>query len=160
MSFLNSASSAAALVFYLPGVCTHIDTEENRERPESGIFLKIRKNTIFNEQPVFKCIKVEKISYSLPTIHNGPLALSDLQWCHLLQSQVSQKTSLSEVSAGANYAVCHFLKSQVGALTLSAVGGQCRHLLQPQLGAGTYYTLKVSAATFRSLRYKISDASV
>ena len=26
--FLNSASSAAALVFYLPGVCTHTDTEE------------------------------------------------------------------------------------------------------------------------------------
>ena len=25
--FLNSASSAAALVFYLPGVCTHTDTE-------------------------------------------------------------------------------------------------------------------------------------
>ena len=24
--FLNSASSAAALVFYLPGVCTHTDT--------------------------------------------------------------------------------------------------------------------------------------
>ena len=25
--FLNSASTAAALVFYLPGVCTHTDTE-------------------------------------------------------------------------------------------------------------------------------------
>jgi len=25
--FLNSASSAAALMFYLPGVCTHTDTE-------------------------------------------------------------------------------------------------------------------------------------
>ena len=25
--FLNSASSAAALLFYLPGVCTHTDTE-------------------------------------------------------------------------------------------------------------------------------------
>ena len=27
MIFLNSASSVAALVFYLPGVCTHTDTE-------------------------------------------------------------------------------------------------------------------------------------
>ena len=34
--FLNSASSAAMLVFYLPGVCTHTDTEG--ERKESGIF--------------------------------------------------------------------------------------------------------------------------
>ena len=33
--FLNSLSSAAALVLYLPGVCTHTDTEE---RTESGIF--------------------------------------------------------------------------------------------------------------------------
>ena len=31
--FLNSASSAAALVFYLPGVCTHTDTER-KESPE------------------------------------------------------------------------------------------------------------------------------
>ena len=37
--FLNSVSSAAALVFYLPGVCVHTLTpRENRERPELGIF--------------------------------------------------------------------------------------------------------------------------
>ena len=37
--FLNSASPAAALVFYLPGVCVQTLTpRENRERPESGIF--------------------------------------------------------------------------------------------------------------------------
>ena len=30
--FLNSASSAAALVFYLPGVCTHTDAAEGRQR--------------------------------------------------------------------------------------------------------------------------------
>ena len=30
--FLNSASSAAALVFYLPGVCTHIDTERKQRK--------------------------------------------------------------------------------------------------------------------------------
>ena len=42
--FLNSASSAAALVFYLPGVCVHTLTpRENREMQESGTFLKIRK---------------------------------------------------------------------------------------------------------------------
>ena len=31
--FLNSASSAVALVFYLPGVCTHTDTE-GKQGPE------------------------------------------------------------------------------------------------------------------------------
>ena len=30
--YLNSASSAAALVLYLPGVCTHNDTEEKRKK--------------------------------------------------------------------------------------------------------------------------------
>ena len=30
--FLNSASSAAALVFYLPGVCTHTDTEGKQKK--------------------------------------------------------------------------------------------------------------------------------
>ena len=43
--FLNSASSAAALVFYLPIVSVHTLTpRENRKRPESGIFLKIQRN--------------------------------------------------------------------------------------------------------------------
>ena len=32
MIFLNSASSAAALVFYLPGVCTHTDTEGKQRK--------------------------------------------------------------------------------------------------------------------------------
>ena len=63
--FLNSASSAAALDFYLPGVCTHTDTapRENRERPESGIFQNSRKKpTKFNEHPVldFKIVKIPK----------------------------------------------------------------------------------------------------
>ena len=47
--FLNSASSAAALVFYLPGVCTHTDTEGKQSSEYSK---KIGKNTIFNEHPV------------------------------------------------------------------------------------------------------------
>ena len=49
MIFLNSAGSAAAQVFYLPGVCTHTDTE-GKQSPE--YIYKIRKNTIFNEHPV------------------------------------------------------------------------------------------------------------
>ena len=49
MIFLNSANSAAALVFYLPGVCTHTDTE-GKQSPE--YFFLIGKNTIFNEHPV------------------------------------------------------------------------------------------------------------
>ena len=39
--FLDSASSAAALVFYLPGVCTHTDTE----RKQSPEYLKSLKKT-------------------------------------------------------------------------------------------------------------------
>ena len=49
MIFLNSSSSAAALVFYLPGVCTHTDTE-GKQSPE--YFNILRKYTIFNEHPV------------------------------------------------------------------------------------------------------------
>ena len=53
MIFLNSASYAAALVFYLPGVCTHNDTEgKQREARVRDIFKNLRKNTIFNEHPV------------------------------------------------------------------------------------------------------------
>ena len=45
-----SASSAAALVFYLPCVCTHTDTEgKARVR---NISKSLEKNTILNEHPV------------------------------------------------------------------------------------------------------------
>ena len=51
--FLNSASSAAALVFYLPGVCTHSDTEgKQRKARVRNILKSSKKNTILNEQPV------------------------------------------------------------------------------------------------------------
>ena len=50
MIFLNSASSVAALVFYLPGVCTHTDAEGKQT---SEYLKKIEKNTIFNEHPVY-----------------------------------------------------------------------------------------------------------
>ena len=49
MIFLNFASSGAALVFYLPGVCSHADTE-GKQCPE--YFEKFGKNTIFNEHPL------------------------------------------------------------------------------------------------------------
>ena len=53
--FLNSASSAAALVFYLPGicVCTHTDTEGKQRKARVGNISKSsEKNTIFNEHPL------------------------------------------------------------------------------------------------------------
>ena len=44
--FLNSASSAAALVFYLPGVCTHTDTKGKKRRARVRNILKSsEKNT-------------------------------------------------------------------------------------------------------------------
>ena len=44
MIFLNSASSAAALVFYLPGVRTHTDTEgKQRKARVRHIFKKSEK---------------------------------------------------------------------------------------------------------------------
>ena len=53
MVFLNSASSAAALVVYLPGVCTHTDTEGKTEKGQTQEYFKIfGKNTILNEHPV------------------------------------------------------------------------------------------------------------
>ena len=85
--FLNSVSSAAALVFYLPCVCTHTLTRrENRERPEFGIFKNLRKkNTIFNEHPVVDvkrrglcldtasaaCICIQFISIGFLWLRNG-----------------------------------------------------------------------------------------
>ena len=43
--FLNSGSSAAALVFYLPGVCTHTDTEGKQRKTRVGNFLKSLEKT-------------------------------------------------------------------------------------------------------------------
>ena len=50
--FLNSSSSTAALVFYLPGVCTHTDTVGKQRNTSLEYFKILRKNTIFNEHPV------------------------------------------------------------------------------------------------------------
>ena len=43
-----------ALVFYLPGACTHIDAEgkQRKVRVRNIYFKKSEKNTIYNEQPV------------------------------------------------------------------------------------------------------------
>ena len=52
-SELCHASSAAALVFYLPVVCTHTDTRGETETGQSPEYFKILgKNTTFNEHPV------------------------------------------------------------------------------------------------------------
>ena len=53
MIFLNSASSAAALIFYLPGVCTQTDTEGKQGKARvRNTFKNSEKNTILNEHPV------------------------------------------------------------------------------------------------------------
>ena len=43
--FLNSASSDAALAFYLPGVCTHTDTERKQRKARVRNILKSSKKT-------------------------------------------------------------------------------------------------------------------
>ena len=50
--FLNSASSAAALVFYLPGVCTHTDTKGKQRKTRVRNILKSLEKK-FNEDSVF-----------------------------------------------------------------------------------------------------------
>ena len=45
MIFLNSASSAAALVFYLPGVCTHTDTKGKQRKARLRNILKSLEKT-------------------------------------------------------------------------------------------------------------------
>ena len=65
MIFLISASSAAALVFYLPGVCTHTDTEgKQRKTRVENFFESSEKNTIFNEHPVVNINELENHVYS------------------------------------------------------------------------------------------------
>ena len=55
---LNSASSAAALVFYLPCMCTHTDTEgKPRKARVRNILESSEKNTIFNEHPVLHLVQ-------------------------------------------------------------------------------------------------------
>ena len=53
MIFLNSASSAAALDFYLTGVCTHTDTEgKQRKARVRNIFKNSEKTQYLMKHPV------------------------------------------------------------------------------------------------------------
>ena len=57
--FLKSASSAVALVFYLPGVVTHTDSEGKQRKVRVRNILKsLEKYTIFNEHPVPKLLSI------------------------------------------------------------------------------------------------------
>ena len=76
MIFLNTASSAAALVFYLPGVCTSTDTEGKTEKGQGQEYFKIfGKNAIFNEHPVhnrnYKCF-ISIYGYTVYSIGKMP----------------------------------------------------------------------------------------
>ena len=83
MIFLNSVSSAAALVFYLPGVCTHTDTKGKQSTEYSKIF---GKNTIFNKHPVvdaklplfvrgnFSCIESPNLEKIIGQFWNFPFS--------------------------------------------------------------------------------------
>ena len=51
MIFLNYASSAAALVFYLPGMTTDNEGKQRKVRVWN-VLKSSKKNTIFNEHPV------------------------------------------------------------------------------------------------------------
>ena len=71
MIFLNSESSAAALVFYLPGVCTYMDTEgKQRKARVRNILKSLEKNTIFNEHPVDLHINIMVIGWIMIYGHN------------------------------------------------------------------------------------------
>ena len=52
--FLNSASSAAALVFYLPGVCTYTGTKGKQRKTTVRNILKYLEKAqyLINEHPV------------------------------------------------------------------------------------------------------------
>ena len=75
MIFLNSTSSAAALVFYLPDVCTHTDTEGKKQRKARGrnILKSSEKNTIFNEHPVYFFITKHGGGISLLSVNKQQL---------------------------------------------------------------------------------------
>ena len=111
MIFLNSASSAAALVFYLPGVCAHTLTlRENRERPESGIFLKNLKktqylmNTLYNSINInwLNLVGIQTINYATSYGFSEPLSLSGLSmlltdWSTYWQNPKTQFNTTSSV---------------------------------------------------------------
>ena len=70
MIFLNSASSAVALVFYLPGVCTHQGKTEKGKSPK---YFKI----------------FEKTQYLMNTLYHFVLSTSPSFQNHGIQSNIS-----------------------------------------------------------------------
>ena len=64
MIFLNSASSVAALVFYLPGVCTQTDTEGKQRKAKVRNSLKYSEKTqhLMNTLYVSPCPGMSVIS--------------------------------------------------------------------------------------------------
>ena len=64
MIFLNSVSSAAALVLYLPGVCTHTDTEGKQRKARVRNILKSSKKTQYLMNTLYH-IDEKKLGFSL-----------------------------------------------------------------------------------------------
>ena len=54
------------LVFYLPGVCTHTDTEGKHRKYRVRNILKYpKKNTIFNEHPVGSVLLINALKFTV-----------------------------------------------------------------------------------------------
>ena len=76
MIFLNSASSSAVLVFYLPGECTHTDTEGQQRKARVRNILKSLEKTqylmnalyIF-ENPDQHSLKYTSLIRTMPVVH-------------------------------------------------------------------------------------------
>ena len=78
--FLNFASSATALVFYLPGECTHTDTEGKQRKARVRNISKSSKKHNINEHPVYDIHTFHTKTYLItlsPT--NGALILTRKQ---------------------------------------------------------------------------------
>ena len=61
MSFLTSAGSAAALVFYLPGVCAHTDTEVKQRKARFWNILETSKKTQYLMNTLY--VQYDKTNY-------------------------------------------------------------------------------------------------
>ena len=74
--FLSSAISSAALVFDLP-LCTLADTEGNlRMARVRNTFQNLRKNTIFNEHPVY----LKYTYFHVIFVYKGRFAPNMIEW--------------------------------------------------------------------------------
>ena len=75
--FLNSVNSAAALVFYLPGLCTYTDTEGKQRKGKLRNFLKSSKKTqyLMNTLYIFQWVVCEEKMF--PNTHGRVLVNDD-----------------------------------------------------------------------------------